>query len=72
MSTTDEAIQAVRDAILAFQAKHNKSTRQTANLAGLHWNTLYGFEDDDWMPKTSTMKRVERMMREYPKGENYE
>ena len=62
MTTTDEAIRTVRQAVLGYSERKNLTPRQIAIRAGLHANTLRGFEGDDWAPKTSTLKKLEALV----------
>ena len=49
----------------AFAERYNLSNAKLAELAGLNKNTLNGFGKDGWNPQTETLRKLDKVRREY-------
>jgi transcriptional regulator with XRE-family HTH domain len=64
MSTVDRLIQDLRQ-----EARRRRLTKKSlAEVAGLHPNTLAGFNKDGWAPSIYTLRNLERVLLPIPTG----
>ena len=60
MTETQQVIARIR----AHAAAKNWSKTKLAKEAGLHFNTLRDFDDEDWNPRLGTLQKLEALLPE--------
>lgn len=68
MSTQTPSVEHSIEAIRAFKKLYNVPKVRLAELAGIHEKSLTNMDDPDWAPMVSTLRKLEKVMLEYPKA----